>query len=80
MALSIRDPKTENAVRRLAALKGTGLTETIREAVERELSEIDRPATLLERLDLMTAEFAKLPKSGLKADKAFYDGLSGEDS
>jgi hypothetical protein len=33
MALSIRDKETDAAVRRLAALKRKGLTETIREAV-----------------------------------------------
>ena len=77
--MKCREPKTDSSVRRLAALKGTALPEIVRGTVEREFFEIERPATLLERLNLMTAEFVKLPKSGLVADKVFYDWLSDGD-
>ena len=42
MALSIRNKATEDAVRRLAARTGTGLTEAIADAVNRRLAELDR--------------------------------------
>lgn len=78
MALSIRDKETDAAVRRLAALKNKGLTETIREAVENELRRIEQETPLMERIRALQAEFAKYPKTGLEADKAFFDELSGD--
>ena len=45
MALSIRDKETDASVRRLAALKNKGLTETIREAVENELRRTEQIAS-----------------------------------
>jgi antitoxin VapB len=75
MALSIRDKATDAAVRRLAALKRKGLTETIREAVENELRRTKEAIPLVERLKSLGDEYAKYPKTGEKADKAFYDDL-----
>ncbi|MGL4439057.1 MAG: type II toxin-antitoxin system VapB family antitoxin [Bosea sp. (in: a-proteobacteria)] len=81
MSFHIRDPRTDKAVRELAALKGTSLTEAIRVAAENELdrarraeSERDkRPFT--ERIKDIQDRVAARGKSGLKADKAFYDSL-----
>ena len=70
MSFYVKDPATDRAVRRLAKLKGKTLTETIREAVEKEYAATDR-RPLRERLK-------KYPRTGLAADKAFYDGLSGD--
>lgn len=78
MAFYIKDDATDAAVRRLAKLKGKSLTETVREAVEKELEFAGRGTTLGEALDELTARFKKLPRSGKKADKAFFDDLSGE--
>ncbi len=79
MALSIRDPETEQAVRRLAELKGKSLTETIKEAVQNEIRLVRNRVPLSERLEAMGKELAKYPRTGLTADKAFYDELWGED-
>ncbi len=51
--------------------------ETIREAVENELRK-ERRETLSERIDAIAQGLSKFPKTGLEADKAFYDELSGD--
>ena len=79
MALSIRDPETEKAVRQLAQLKGKSLTETIREAVENETKLVREKIPLSERIKAIQDELAKYPRTGLKADKAFYDELWGDE-
>ncbi len=77
MTFYVKDPATDKAVRRLAKIRGTTLTETIREAVENELQR-ERRETLPARLDAIAQRLSKYPKTGLEADKAFYDELSGE--
>ena len=77
MGIYVKDPTTDKAVRKLAKLRGTTLTEAIRSAVQKELeaekankSEVD-DATV----DALIAKVASWPKTGLKADKDFYDSL-----
>jgi antitoxin VapB len=66
----------DEAVRRLAKLKGKTLTETIREAVEHEYERTRASIPLIERLKPIQEEFQRLSKSGgLPADKAFFDEL-----
>jgi antitoxin VapB len=77
MAFYVKDPATDKAVRRLAKLKGKTLTDTIREAVENELRK-ERRGTLPQRLDAIAQRLRKFPLSGLEADKAFFDELSGD--
>ena len=78
MALSIRDKATDAAVRRLAELRGKGLTETIREAVANELQRAEEAIPLIEKIKALQDEFAKYPKTGNEADKAFFDELSDD--
>ncbi len=77
MTFYVKDPATDEAVRRLAKLKNKTLTETIREAVEKELRK-ERRGTLPQRLDAIAQRLSKFPRSGLEADKAFFDELSGD--
>ncbi len=77
MAFHIKDPATDAAVRKLAAERGISLTAAVREAVENELQRRRRP--LIEVIDEITAEYRSYPLSGLKADKAFFDELSGDE-
>ena len=80
MAFHIRDEKTDNAVRTLAARKGLSLTEAVRGAVERELADLDRDTRpVRERIKDIQDRIAAYPKTGLKADKAFFDWLSGDE-
>jgi len=80
MSFYVKDPATDKAVRRLAKLKGKTLTETIREAVELSLAEQTREKklTFLERIKPIQDRIAARGKTGLEADKAFYDELSGQ--
>lgn len=80
MPFHVRDRATDLAVRRLASLKGRTLTETIREAVEREYAAISTIPPLIERLQSIQADFLALRRpGGLPADKAFFDDLSGQE-
>jgi antitoxin VapB len=79
MAFHIRDTATDLAVRRLARLKGKTLTETVREAVEREYAGISETPPLIDRLRSIQAEFVALKRPGGRpADKVFFDDLSGQ--
>jgi antitoxin VapB len=78
MASHVTDEATDMAVRRLAKLKNKTLTETIREAVEREYERARNEIPLVERLKPIQEAFKSLSKpGGLPADKAFFDELSG---
>jgi antitoxin VapB len=79
MAFHVRDPKTDAVVRELAKRKGVGITEAIREAAEHELEREEKKLSLWERTADLRAEIASWPKTGLKADKAFFDSLSDEE-
>ena len=78
-SLYIKDPLTAGMVERLAQRRGTTKTEAVRRAVEAELARDEPRKTARERLE----EFYRLhplpPPTGLKADKAFFDELWGED-
>lgn len=78
MTFYVRDKATDEAVRRLAKLKNKTLTETIREAVENEYRLERAKKPLSERLEELTRLYKTYPESGLKADKAFFDELSGD--
>jgi antitoxin VapB len=80
MALHVRDPATDFAVRGLARITGKTLTKTIREAVEHQYAAINTTPPRTERLRLhsIQADFQAMKRSGGKpADKAFFDDLSG---
>ncbi len=79
MAFHVRDMATDDAVRRLAKLKGKSLTATIREAVENEIERERRKIPLSDRIKAIRDRAAALSRPGGKpADKAFYDELSGD--
>jgi antitoxin VapB len=79
MAFHVRDPATDAAVRKLARLTGKTLTDTIRDAVEREYAAISATPPLIERLQAIQAQFQAMKQSGGQAaDKAFFDELCGD--
>lgn len=78
MAFHIRDPEADRAVRELAARKGVSLTDAVKHAVQNELVQMDQNIPFLERIRDLQQRVAAYPKTGLKADKAFYDELSGD--
>ena len=77
MTIYVKDPNTDKAVRKLAKLRGTSLTEAIRQAVEKELvAERDKKSDVDDAaVDALLARVAAWPDTGLKADKEFYDSL-----
>jgi antitoxin VapB len=79
MAFHVRDPETDEMVRRLASEKGVGLTEAVKLAVRHELERNTAKKPMLERIRKIQAEVARWPDTGLKADKAFFDELSGDE-
>lgn len=85
MPFHIRDPETDRIVRDLAAKTGATLTDAVREAVAEKLARVERMEQLgdkrpmLERIRDIQERVAARGKTGLKADKAFFDWLSGDE-
>ncbi len=85
MAFHIRDPETDRIVRDLAAKTGATLTDAVRQAAAEKLARVERMQELgdrrpmLERIKDIQERVAAYPETGLKADKAFYDWLSGDE-
>jgi antitoxin VapB len=78
MAIHIRETETDLAVRELATRLGVSLTDAIRISAVNELKRIDRnKAPLSERIKRLQDRLAGYNRTGLKADKAFFDDLSG---
>lgn len=75
----VRDPHTDTLVRELARRRGVGLTEAVKQAVGAELERARLEPTVMEKIRDLQDEIASWPASGLKADKAFFDWLSGEE-
>lgn len=81
MTIYLKDEATSKAVRKLAKLRGTTLTEAVRFAVAGALEKETIPKwrkNAERELKELQAEVAKHAKTGLKADKAFFDELSGD--
>ena len=78
MAFHVRDAETDRLVREFAVSKGVGLTEAIKLAVAEALAAEKQKLSLWDRLKPLHDKIASYPKSGLEADKAFYDSLNDE--
>ena len=78
MALHIKDPKAEELVREVARTQGTTLTQAVRIACEEKLARDRRKVSPEELLADIHARIRAYPKTGEKADKAFFDELWGE--
>lgn len=78
MGISIKNADVETLARELARRRHMGVTEVIHTALS-EMAERDRTRLpLAERLKPIQDQIAAAGDSGLKADRAFYDSLSGE--
>lgn len=78
MPFHIRDPETDHLVRALARRSKLGLTEAVKLAVRNELRRRDEAVPLRQRIAVLRAEVLARPATGLAADKAFFDALSGD--
>jgi len=85
MAFHIRDPETDRIVRDLASKTGASLTDAVRQAAAEKLARVERnleradKRPLREQIRDIQERVAARGKTGLKADKAFFDWLSGDE-
>lgn len=77
MPFHVRDEETDKLVRKLARAKGLGLTDAVKLAVGNELRREAEITPLRDRLREVTAPLANYPRTGKRADKKFFDDLSG---
>ena len=78
MPLNIRNEEVNRLAETLAARKHVNKTDAVKQALENELRRLDQALPLRERLRPLQDRVMARPATGLEADKAFYDGLSGE--
>ncbi|HEX3652994.1 MAG TPA: type II toxin-antitoxin system VapB family antitoxin [Rhizomicrobium sp.] len=77
MAFHIRDEETDALVRELARKEKVGLKDAVKDAVREKLKALDAKPSLHERLSEIADEIARASRTGKKADKKFFDTLSG---
>ncbi len=77
MAFHIRDKETDALVRELARKEKTGLKDAVKGAVRDKLKALSTKPSLHDRLSEIAREIARAPRTGKKADKKFFDDLSG---
>lgn len=78
MPLYIEDDATADLVNQLAELRGLTTQAAVKLAVEAELQRIKDAMPLRDRLAAFWIAHPPSPPTGLAADKAFFDDLSGE--
>lgn len=79
MPLYIKDDETARLVAELARLRGVTKQDAVRLAVLAELDRAARAVPLRERFAQLRREYPLPAATGLPADKAFFDELSGEE-
>jgi antitoxin VapB len=77
MPLNIRSEVVNRLAERLAARKQVTKTDAVRIALENELRRLDEAVPLRARLRPLQDRVSRRPATGLEADKAFFDELSG---
>jgi antitoxin VapB len=75
--LNIRSEVVNQLAERLAARKRVNKTDAVRMALENELRRLDEALPLKDRLRPLQERVLSRRATGLEADKAFYDELSG---
>lgn len=78
MPLNIRSETVNHLAEALAARTGTSKTDAVARALRNELQRLDDAMTLRERIRPIQTRVMARPATGLQADKAFYDELSGD--
>jgi antitoxin VapB len=83
--LQIRNRRVVELAAKLAAVRRSTKTDAVLSALENELARIEREKaeaepvkTLAERIKPIQDRVMSRPATGLEADKAFYDDLSGD--
>jgi antitoxin VapB len=79
MPPNIRSEVVNKLVERVAALTQVNKTDAVRIALENELRRLDEAVPLRDPLRPLQDRVLSRPATGLEADKAFYDELSGQE-
>jgi antitoxin VapB len=79
MPLNIRSEEVNRLAEKVAARRRTSKTEAVRVALQNELRRLDESIPLRQRLRALQDRVLSRPATGLAADKAFYDALSGDE-
>lgn len=81
MAFHIRNPETDALARKLASVKGVGLTEAVHQALSNELRRDVSKPDLLEFTRKFVKELREKgnPELGKPVDKEFIDSLYEDD-
>jgi antitoxin VapB len=77
MPLNIRNETVNQLAEKLAVRRHMNKTDAVRMALENELRRLDEAVPLRERVRSLQDRVLSRPATGLEADKAFYDELSG---
>jgi antitoxin VapB len=77
MPLNIRNEIVNQLAEQLAARRQVNKTEAVRIALQNELLRLDKAVPLRDRVRLLQERVLSRPATGMEADKAFYDELSG---
>jgi antitoxin VapB len=77
MPLNIRSDIVNQLAERLAARRQVNKTDAVRIALQNELRRLDEAVPLRDRVRPVQERVLSRPATGLEADKAFYDELSG---
>ncbi|SEO93188.1 hypothetical protein SAMN02799625_04228 [Methylobacterium sp. UNC300MFChir4.1] len=76
MPLNIRSEEVNQLAEKLASRAGVSKTEAVRIALQNELDRREESLTeFLEKIRPIQEALAAYPKTGLKADKTFYDSF-----
>lgn len=78
MPLYIKDDETADLVATLARQRGVTKQAAVRLAVTAELERAAQTIPLRDRMAAWRAQHPMPPATGNKADKAFFDALSGD--
>jgi antitoxin VapB len=78
MPLNIRDEEVNRLAADLATQMGVTKTEAVKRALKSQLRLFDKTLPLRERIRPIVDRVMARPATGLEADKAFYDELSGD--
>ncbi|WP_407518928.1 type II toxin-antitoxin system VapB family antitoxin [Methylobacterium oryzisoli] len=79
MPLTIRDEEVDRLAETLASDAGVSKAEAVRMALANEIQRREQSLSAFRaRIKPMQDALAAAPRTGLKADKAFFDELNGE--
>jgi len=79
MPLNIRNEEVNRLAEKLATIKHMTKTDAVMLALKEELRRAKEAVPLKERIKALQERVLARPATGLEADKAFFDSLSGDD-